>query len=121
MALRVLLSVLLSVSPAMACDLGDPWFEEYQAQMRSDLPNITQNPELLRYAARKWERILVRMESPDSVVVAEEGVNVNLDCHPWLSRFPGGTIQWFMRPRDTNGQGRHFPELFCQLVKKLSL
>lgn len=59
-----------------------------------------QNPELLRRAARTGERVIVRITGRDMQVVAQEDVNVLLDCLPFLSMFPGGRITWLRERLD---------------------
>ena len=62
-------------------------------------------PEFLRLAAKTDERIIVRITGPFTPVVAQNGVNINFDCLPWLMNFPGGVITWmgltFIRSPDT--------------------
>ncbi len=57
----------------------------------------------LRALAATFPRIFIELDSLDSVVIVAEGVNANLDCLPWLSRFPGGDIQWYFGRRDEDG------------------
>ena len=52
------------------------------------------SPERLAFAAKPGESHIVRMTRSSQLGVAQEGVNLNLDCLPWLSQFPGGSIQW---------------------------
>ena len=56
---------------------------------------LQQNPALLDLAARTGERIVVNIEGPEQGAVVQDGVNAVLNCLPWLSRFPGGDIQWY--------------------------
>lgn len=65
---------------------------------------LRQDPALLEFAARVNERILIEVDGPDSVALVQENVNVNMDCLPWLRRFTGGEIQWFMQLRDISGE-----------------
>lgn len=67
---------------------------------------LVQHPALGAFAATRNERIVVRINSTQSIVIVEEGVNVNMDCFTWLRKFPGGTVQWLVQRRDENGQGR---------------
>ncbi len=61
---------------------------------------LEQNPDLLQFAARTGERIISRIVGPNQVIIAQEDVNVNLDCTPWAESFPGGTIRWLFQNFD---------------------
>ena len=50
--------------------------------------------ELLEIAAKTNDVIIIRLTEASQSGVAQEGVNVIIDCFPWLSRFPGGSIEW---------------------------
>ncbi len=68
--------------------------------------DLSQGPELLELAARSLSRIHVELENEQQTVIVEEGVNVNIDCLPWQSNFPGaadGMTDWFFQPRQING------------------
>ena len=52
------------------------------------------SPERLVFAAKSGESQVVRMTRSSQLGIAQEHANINLDCLPWLSRFPGGSIQW---------------------------
>jgi hypothetical protein len=110
MAFRVLLVVFTTISlgygQVRQGDLVGPVlpYPVITAQMERELM-LNQNPELLALAATRNQRILVEIEGPRSIVAVQEGVNANLDCFPWLSRFPGGTVEWFRIQRETNGDG----------------
>ena len=116
MALQVLLLILPTLS--LVCGQLTGPVRLYQAFTGAEAEQLSeelyQNPELREFAATRNERIFVRMEDSESVVIVEEGVNVNMDCSPWLSRFPGGTIQWLFQQRDGYGQGTvDIPEVIC--------
>ena len=110
MALQVLL-VLSAISLACA-QLGvlEGKVEEYIPISGAQLQDLEfqQNPELLPLAATN-ERIFVEMTSAQSASIVREGVNVNMDCLPWLNSFPdrggSGSIRWLMLQRDENGIG----------------
>lgn len=108
MALQVLVVILTSVS--LVCgQLGDltGLVRQYPAITGAEerALDLSQNPELRALAATRNERIFIEIDGPQSTVIVEEGVNANMDCFPWLSRFPGGTVQWLKRQRDENGEG----------------
>lgn len=106
MALQVLLVILTSVS--LVCGqlgtLTGP-VRRYPAitGAQERALELDQNPELRALAASSNERVFIEIDGPQSTAIVEEGVNTNMDCFPWLSRFPGGTVQWLMRQRDENG------------------
>ena len=52
------------------------------------------SPERLAFAARKGESHVVRLTRSAQLGIAQEGARIDIDCLPWLSRFPGGSIQW---------------------------
>ena len=111
MALQVLL-VLSAIS--LACgQLGmlEGKVQEYIPISGAQLQDLEfqQNPELLPLAATN-ERIFVEIiTSAQSASIVREGVNVNMDCLPWLNSFPDrgevGSIRWLMLQRDENGIG----------------
>ncbi len=61
---------------------------------------LGQNPDLLEFAAKTGERVIIVIDGPEILAVVQEEVNANLWCLPWLQRFPGGTIQWLFQRRD---------------------
>ena len=52
------------------------------------------SPEGLAFAARTRESHVVRLTRSAQLGIAQEGARIDIDCLPWLSRFPGGSIQW---------------------------
>ena len=51
--------------------------------------------ERLAFAAKAGESHVVRLTRGSQLGIAQEGANINLDCLPWLSRFPGGSsVRW---------------------------
>ena len=72
---------------------------------------LRQDPELLALAARTGESIIIVIDGPSTTAIAQEGVNVNMDCLPWLDRFPGGSIQWSRIPLDLKGQSKNMSQL----------
>ena len=100
--------VCFSIIPLAFCqDDGRPPPRRYtpipitSAERRIEL--LQQRPDLLELAARTNERIFFEIDGPEFVVIVQENVNVNMDCLPWLSLFPGGDIQWLRQQRDTLG------------------
>ena len=110
MALQVFL-VLSAIS--LACgQLGmlEGEVQEYIPISGAQLQDLEleQNPELLPLAATN-ESIFIEITSAQSAAIVKEGVNVNMDCLPWLSLFldrgGNGSIRWLMLQRDENGWG----------------
>jgi hypothetical protein len=62
-----------------------------------ELSNISlrQIPALLDFAARTGETVRVEINETEQGAVVQEGVNVVLDCGPWLAKFPGGSVNWY--------------------------
>lgn len=58
--------------------------------------SLRQNPDLLELAARTGESVTVIIGAAMQGAVVQENVNTVLDCGPWLSNFPGGTVQWYL-------------------------
>ena len=77
----------------------------YSAITRQDLV-LRQDPALRDLAAKRKERIHVRLNASQSTVIAEEAANVNFDCLPLLSQFPGATAEWTFQQHDINGRGK---------------
>ena len=76
--------------------------EPYSPLSPSDerIAQLSQDPSLLELAAMTGDRIFIVFESLMQTAIVQEDVNVNMDCLPWLSRFPGGDIQWLRNQRD---------------------
>ena len=72
---------------------------------------LRQDPELLALAARTGVSIIIVIDVPSTTAIAQEGVNVNMDCLPWLDGFPGGSIQWSRIPLDLEGQSKNMSQL----------
>lgn len=51
--------------------------------------------ERLAFAARRGESNIVMLTRSSQLGIAQEGARINIDCLPWLSRFPNGSIQWY--------------------------
>ena len=56
---------------------------------------LPHSPERLAFAAKPGESHIVRITRSSQLGISQEGANINLDCLPWLSRFPGGSIRWY--------------------------
>ena len=53
------------------------------------------SPERLAFAAKTGESHVVRMTRSSQLGIAQDGSSINIDCLPWLSRFPGGSsVRW---------------------------
>ena len=57
--------------------------------------SLRQNPELLKFAARTGETVRIEIRAVEQGAVIQEGVTATLDCGPWLTEFPRGTIRWY--------------------------
>lgn len=55
---------------------------------------LRHDPELLTTAARTGESVNIVLNASLIGALVQEGVNVNIDCLPWLQDYPGGTIHW---------------------------
>ena len=58
--------------------------------------DLRQNPSLLDLAARTGESVVINITESSQGAIVQDGVNVLMDCYPWLSNFPGGTIRWYL-------------------------
>ena len=43
---------------------------------------------------RAGETVNIVLESAWTVVFVQQGVNIDIDCLPWLRNFPGGQVTW---------------------------
>ena len=87
MALALLFYMLLDSASAQ---------ENFQVLTGANIPVLAQNPDLLDVAAISGERVLIEITSPEATVIVQEDVNVVIDCTPWLMRFPGGSVRWYL-------------------------
>ena len=63
-----------------------------------------QDPSLRSYAIRRGLRIYTEIRRKQSSIVAEEGVNVNIDCFPWLRGYTlSWEVQWVLQRRNESG------------------
>ena len=61
---------------------------------------LGQNSDLLEFAARTGDSVLVIVDGPEVLAVVQEGVNLNMNCLPWLQRFPGAMLRWLFQGFD---------------------
>ena len=59
--------------------------------------------ERLAFAATAGESHVVSLTRTGQLGIAQESANINIDCLPWLSRFPGGSVRWFFITLDEFG------------------
>jgi hypothetical protein len=55
------------------------------------------SPERLAFAAKllkPGESHVVRLTRSAQLGITQEDARIDIDCLPWLSRFPGGSIRW---------------------------
>ena len=98
MALQAMLAVLLVSSTltfeASAGDIGiSTGFMVFRGSEQSILEGLSPR-ERLDVAAKAYTSHIVNLTSASQAAVAQEGVNINLDCLPRLSEVPGGSIMW---------------------------
>ena len=55
---------------------------------------LLSDKERLISAAKSGEFHVVELTEASQSGVTLENVNLNLDCLPWLLRYPGGSIRW---------------------------
>ena len=46
---------------------------------------------------------VLELTGASQAATVQEGVSLNIDCFPWLQRFPGGSIQWYSTQLDEFG------------------
>ena len=93
------LALVCVLSVATAQPLPESVFKQLSAQELRVL-ELAQNPKLLELAARTGERVVVNIAGPSQGSVVQDGVNVVLNCLPWLMNFPGGSIRWYFSKYD---------------------
>ena len=74
---------------------------------------LNQNPDLLQFAARFLSRVHIEITRAHQTVIVQEGVNANIDCLPWIMNFTGGTVLWFFKGRELDGE---FSSNDCKLL-----
>ena len=57
-------------------------YEQFNEQQRLDVA--------LKYPGTE----IVELTEDTQTATVQKGVSVNLDCLPWLQKFPNGSIQW---------------------------
>lgn len=89
----LLLACVLNFASAQPLDIS-----VYRQLTAQDLREreLRQDPSLLELAARTGERVTVIIGSATQGAIVQENVNTVLDCGPWLSNFPGGTVEWYL-------------------------
>ena len=83
-------------------DCSTSTFRVFYLTDLDDLDSLSPR-ERLAFAAKPGERHVVRMTRSLQLGIAQEDANVNIDCLPWLSRFPGGSIRWYFIQLDDFG------------------
>ena len=66
-------------------------FEQLNARQRLDTALLFPATEILE------------ITGANQAATVQEDVSLNIDCLPWLQRFPGGSIQWFSLQLDEFG------------------
>ena len=85
----VLLALLLATATAQSN------FKQLSARELAEF-ELRHEPRTLEVAAKTAETVVIHLESTLSGAFVQEGVNVNMDCLPWLQNliYPGGNITW---------------------------
>ena len=74
------------------------------------------SPERLVFAAKSGESHVVRMTRSSQLGIAQEHASINIDCLPWLSRFPGGSIRWYEIQLSYPGSGKSYSFSFRFMI-----
>ena len=95
-------------------------FRVFSGAEKGELERLS-DPEKLQVAARTGETHLIRLTNDSQSAVAQEGVNLNIDCLPFLEQFPGGSIQWTFIQLDEFGnvQGNELHIIRLTLCSRL--
>jgi hypothetical protein len=67
-------------------------FEQLSARERLDFALLFPATEILE------------ITGASQAATVQESVALNIDCLPWLRRFPGGSIRWFQTQLDESGE-----------------
>ncbi len=62
---------------------------------------LEQNPALRELARLTGTNITIILDGQGGTAIVSENVFVTFDCGPWLRRFPGGSVGWFITELDT--------------------
>ena len=91
-----ILALVYVLNVATACEHLPPKsvFKQLSAEELSVL-ELAQNPKLLEISARPGEHVIVNINESSQGAVVQDGVNVVLNCLPWLNKFPGGLVRWY--------------------------
>ena len=87
--------------------------------MNISLVDLLSQPELLQIAAKTGDQIIVQLTGASQSGVVQEGVNIAIDCLPWLYRFPGWRINrmpWTLIQLDECGNpygGKYICSIVC--------
>ena len=110
---------MLNCASANGQSLPDSVYRQLNATELESI-SLAQSPDLLRFAARTGENIIVNIDSVHQGAIVQEGVNVIMNCSEWLSNYPGGTIRWYKSiffGRDNNNLGFRTPqEIFLDAI-----
>ena len=66
---------------------------------------LGQEPALRKFAVRRGSRVYTEIKRRRSSIIAEEGVNVNIDCFPWLDYLTSTKweVKWVLQRRNESG------------------
>ncbi len=67
---------------------------------RNRLFELAHDPELLNIASMFSERVYINYTGQMDTAVVGEATNAVLNCLPWLSLFPGGSVAWYFTEID---------------------
>ena len=74
------------------------------------IEQLGQDPSLKADAIKSGQRVDVEIMNPQSAIVAEEGVTVNIDCLPWFGNWSSNDtswqIKWVLQRRNESGDSK---------------
>ena len=92
---RVCFVLSCALSAVVSQHLEKSVFKQLTAAELREI-DLTQNPRLLDMAARTGESVVINITESSQGAIVQDRVDVLMDCYPWLSNFPGGTIRWYL-------------------------
>ena len=87
---------LLLMAVSLEASLGfivNGGFRVFRGKSEQELVLLS-DKERLTNAAKSGEFHVVELTEASQSGVTQENVNLNLDCLPWLLRYPNGSISW---------------------------
>ena len=101
--LRLFAVIVLSLISLALCQQPTVPVRFYSA-LRAPDEQLKQLPSLRRVAIKRGLRIYTEIRRKQSSIVAEEGVNVNIDCFPCIRGYTlSWEVQWVLQRRNESG------------------